>query len=113
MCLGEGKGSGPYRCCLFLHSGSFDRVYHAMAITNVALARGGEVHILFSYRALQRLGQGRLHGLVPRGGPNALHLTGHTCYIRGSAIESMLQAWGTAARSIASISMPHPEGFAR
>src|SRR3972149_1962296 len=72
MCGGEGKGSGLYRCCLFLHSGSFDRVYHAMAITNVVLARGGEVHILFSYSALQRLMKGRTDDIAVDDPPGSL-----------------------------------------
>ena len=72
MCAGEGKGSGPYRCCLFLHSGSFDRVYHAMGITNVVLARGGEVHILFSYGALPRLVKGRTDDIAVDDPPGSL-----------------------------------------
>jgi peroxiredoxin family protein len=48
-----------YRLCIFLHSGSYDRVYQAISITNVALAMGGEVHIFFSYGALKRLVKGR------------------------------------------------------
>src|SRR4030066_2036807 len=72
MCAGEGKGSGPYRCCLFLHSGSFDRAYHAMAITKVLLARGGEVHILFSYSALQRLVKGPTDDIAVGDPPGSL-----------------------------------------
>ena len=48
-----------YRLCIFLHSGSYDRVYQAVSITNVTLAMGGEVHIFFSYGALKRLVKGR------------------------------------------------------
>ena len=74
MCGEEGKGNGTYRCCLFLHSGSFDRVYHAMAITNVVLARGGEVHILFSYGALQRLVKGRTDDIAVGDPPGSLKM---------------------------------------
>ncbi len=48
-----------YRLCIFLHSGSYDRVYQAVSITNVVLAMGGEVHIFFSYGALKRLIKGK------------------------------------------------------
>ncbi len=48
-----------YRLCIFLHSGSYDRVYQAISITNVVLAMGGEVHIFFSYGALKRLVKGK------------------------------------------------------
>ncbi len=48
-----------YRLCIFLHSGSYDRVYQAVSITNVVLAMGGEVHIFFSYGALKRLVKGK------------------------------------------------------
>ncbi len=46
------------RLCIFLHSGSYDRVYQAMSITNVVLAMGGEAHLFFSYGALKRLVKG-------------------------------------------------------
>lgn len=52
-----------YRFCIFLHSGSYDRVYQATSITNVVLAMGGEVHIFFSYGALKRLVKGRTDDL--------------------------------------------------
>lgn len=48
----------PYRFCIFMHSGSYDRVFQAMSITNVVLATGGEVHLFFSYGALKRLVKG-------------------------------------------------------
>jgi len=48
-----------YRLCIFLHSGSYDRVYQAISITNVVLAMGGEVHIFFSYGAMKRLVKGK------------------------------------------------------
>lgn len=52
-----------YRLCIFLHSGSYDRVYQAVSITNVVLAMGGEVHIFFSYGALKRLVKGKMDEL--------------------------------------------------
>lgn len=56
-----------YRYCIFLHSGSYDRVYQACAITNVALATGCEVHIFFSYGALKRLVKGKTDDVVIEG----------------------------------------------
>lgn len=58
-----------YRYCIFLHSGSYDRVYQAMSITNVVLATGGEVHIFFSYGALKRLVKGKTDDVVIDGEP--------------------------------------------
>ncbi|MBI1911160.1 MAG: DsrE/DsrF/DrsH-like family protein [Deltaproteobacteria bacterium] len=57
----------PYRYCIFLHSGSYDRVFQAMSITNVVLATGGEVHIFFSYGALKRLVKGNTDKVVIEG----------------------------------------------
>lgn len=57
------------RYCIFLHSGSYDRVYQAMSITNVALATGYEVHIFFSYGALKRLVKGNTDKVVIEGEP--------------------------------------------
>lgn len=57
----------PYRYCIFLHSGSYDRVFQAMSITNVVLATGGEVHIFFSYGALKRLVRGLTDNAVIEG----------------------------------------------
>lgn len=62
-------GQKPYRYCIFLHSGSYDRVYQAMSITNVALATGCEVNIFFSYGALRRLVKGRTDDIVIEGEP--------------------------------------------
>ncbi|CAG1065293.1 hypothetical protein BAC1_00872 [uncultured bacterium] len=59
----------PYRYCIFLHSGSYDRVFQAMSIANVVLATGGEVHIFFSYGALRRLVKGRTDDAVIEGEP--------------------------------------------
>lgn len=53
--------------CIFLHSGSYDRFYQALSITNVVLATGGEVHIFCSYGALKRLVKGRTDDLVIEG----------------------------------------------
>lgn len=47
-----------FRCCIYLHSGSYDRVYQAIALSNVVLATGGEVHIFTSYGALKRFVKG-------------------------------------------------------
>lgn len=57
------------RYCIFLHSGSYDRVYQAMSITNVALATGYEVHIFFSYGALKRLVKGNTDKVAIEGEP--------------------------------------------
>src|SRR3972149_8257002 len=57
----------PYRYCIFLHSGSYDRVFQAMSISNVVLATGGEVHIFFSYGALKRLVKGRTDDVAIEG----------------------------------------------
>ena len=57
------------RYCIFLHSGSYDRVYQALSITNVVLATGGEVHIFFSYGALKRLVRGNTDSVVIEGEP--------------------------------------------
>jgi peroxiredoxin family protein len=48
------------KCCIFLHSGSFDRVYQAVSITNIILACSGEVHIFLSYGALKRFVKGNV-----------------------------------------------------
>jgi len=47
-----------FRCCIYLHSGSYDRVHQAISISNVVLATGGEVHIFSSYGALKRMVKG-------------------------------------------------------
>ncbi len=52
------------RCCIFLHSGEFDRAYQAFSITNVLLAMGGEVHIFLSYGGLRRFVKGNLDRVV-------------------------------------------------
>ncbi len=57
------------RYCIFLHSGSYDRVYQALSITNVVLATGGEVHIFFSYGALKRLVKGNTDSVAIAGEP--------------------------------------------
>ena len=56
-----------YRLCIFLHSGSYDRVFQALAISNVTLATGGEVHIFCSYGALKRMVKGRTDDVVIEG----------------------------------------------
>ncbi len=48
------------KCCIFLHSGSFDRVYQAVSITNIILACSGEVYIFLSYGALKRFIKGNV-----------------------------------------------------
>ncbi len=58
-----------YRLCIFLHSGSYDRVYHALSICNVVLAMGGEVRIFFSYGALKRLVKGNTDKVAIEGEP--------------------------------------------
>lgn len=55
--------------CIFLHSGSYDRVYQALSITNVVLATGGEVQLFFSYGALKRLVKGNTDSVVIEGEP--------------------------------------------
>jgi len=40
---------------LILHSGDWDRLYHALSIATMAQALGSEVHIFLSYWALERL----------------------------------------------------------
>lgn len=67
MMMAEEKKA--YRFCIFLHSGSYDRVFQAMSIANVVLATGGEVHIFFSYGALRRLVKGRTDDAVVEGEP--------------------------------------------
>ncbi|GMR04548.1 MAG: hypothetical protein BMS9Abin23_0446 [Thermodesulfobacteriota bacterium] len=56
----SGEGKKKNRLCIFLHSGTYDRVYQAVSISNVTLAMGGEVHIFFSYGALKRLVKGHI-----------------------------------------------------
>ncbi len=58
-----------YRLCIFLHSGSYDRVYHALSICNVVLAMGGEVRIFCSYGALRRLVKGNTDKVSIEGEP--------------------------------------------
>lgn len=58
-----------FRCCIYLHSGSFDRVHQAASISNVVLAMGGEVHIFCSYGALKRLKKGHTDDVVIEGEP--------------------------------------------
>lgn len=55
------------RLCIFLHSGSYDRVYQALSISTVFLATGGEVHVFWSYGALKRLAKGRTDDIVIEG----------------------------------------------
>lgn len=59
----------PYRLCIFLHSGSYDRVFQAIAITNTVLATGGEVNIFCSYGALKRLEKGNIDKVAVEGEP--------------------------------------------
>ena len=63
------EGKKKYRLCVFLHSGSYDRVYHALSICNVVLATGGEVRIFFSYGALKRLVKGNTDKVAIEGEP--------------------------------------------
>ena len=60
-------GQKRHRLCIFLHSGSYDRFFQALSITNVVLATGGEVHIFCSYGALKRLVKGRTDDIVVEG----------------------------------------------
>lgn len=57
------------RYCIFVHSGSYDRVFQTMSITNVALATGYEVHLFFSYGALKRLVKGNTDKVAIEGEP--------------------------------------------
>ncbi len=66
MTAGAGKG---YRFCIFLHSGSYDRVFQAISISNVVLATGGTVHLFFSYGALKRLVKGKIDEVAVEGEP--------------------------------------------
>jgi peroxiredoxin family protein len=66
MTAGSAKG---YRFCIFLHSGSYDRVFQAISISNVVLATGGEVNVFFSYGALKRLVKGKIDEVVVEGEP--------------------------------------------
>jgi peroxiredoxin family protein len=54
MAVEEGKS----KACIFMHSGSYDRVHQGFAIANVIVARGGSVDMLFAYGALRRLTKG-------------------------------------------------------
>jgi peroxiredoxin family protein len=58
-----------FRYCIFLHSGSYDRVYQAMSISTVVLAMGGEVHIFCSYGGLLRMVKGRTDEVIVEGEP--------------------------------------------
>lgn len=58
-----------YKLCLFVHSGSYDKVYQALSLANTTLAKGGEVHALFAYGALKRLVRGKTDDLVVEGEP--------------------------------------------
>ncbi len=62
-------GKKGYRYCIFLHSGSYDRVYQAISISTVVLAMGGEVHIFCSYGGLLRMVKGRTDDVVVEGEP--------------------------------------------
>lgn len=62
-------GDKGHTLCIYLHSGSFDRVYQAIAISNVVLAMGGEVNIFWSYGALKRLVKGKTDDVVIEGEP--------------------------------------------
>lgn len=59
-----------FRCCIYLHSGSYDRVHQALSISNVVLALGGEVHIFCSYGALKRLVKGHTDDIEIEGEPS-------------------------------------------
>jgi len=65
----KGKEERPYRCCLFFHSGSYDKVYQGLSIANVVIAKGGEAHLHFSYGALKRLVKGNTDTFVIDGEP--------------------------------------------
>lgn len=64
--MGEKKTN---RCCIYLHSGSYDRVHQAISISNVVLATGGEVHIFASYGALKRMVRGHTDDVEIAGEP--------------------------------------------
>ncbi len=63
------EGKKGFRYCIFLHSGSYDRVYQAVSISTVVLAMGGEVHIFCSYGGLLRMVKGRTDEVVVEGEP--------------------------------------------
>lgn len=62
--MAEGK---KFRCCIYLHSGAYDRVHQAISIASVVLALGGEVHVFCSYGALKRLVKGNTDKIVIEG----------------------------------------------
>lgn len=64
-----GEDKKQYSMCIFLHSGSYDRVYHAISICNVVLATGGRVRLFCSYGALKRLVKGHTDKVVIEGEP--------------------------------------------
>ena len=51
----DGKSDNGFILCIFVHSGTCERVESALTIANVALAMDGEVHMLFVYDALRQL----------------------------------------------------------
>lgn len=44
--------------CIFLHSGSYDRIYHALSIAMIAQAQEKGVHIFCSFDALKKFKKG-------------------------------------------------------
>lgn len=44
--------------CIFLHSGSYDRIYQALSIAMIAQAQERDVHIFCSFDALKKLVKG-------------------------------------------------------
>jgi len=62
-------GKKPFRCCIYLHSGSYDRVHQAITISNVVLALGGEVHVFCSYGGLKRMVKGHTDDVEIEGEP--------------------------------------------
>lgn len=49
---------------MFLHSGSYDKIHQALSITRAAVANEMEVHLFFTFWALQRLVKGEMDKVV-------------------------------------------------
>ncbi|MFQ5762185.1 MAG: DsrE/DsrF/DrsH-like family protein [Candidatus Bathyarchaeia archaeon] len=48
------------KLALILHSGTYDRLHQAMSIVQAGVANDMEVHVLFTYHALESLIQGKM-----------------------------------------------------
>lgn len=90
---GPGKKK-DYRLCIILSSGAYEKVHEAMGIASVALARGGEVHVLFTYGAIGRLVKGMTDLVEMEGAPTPFAERFKKHVERGSieTISSMMRA---------------------